>query len=259
MLLIQREFDDRVVLEPIAGAAPDAAPGITPSAAPSPAPSACVIWLHGLGADGYDFVPIVPELALPAGLAVRFVFPHAPVRPVTLNGGARMRAWYDLAGLTAEAPEDAAGIHESASRIERCIRRERETGIPARRLVLAGFSQGGAIALYTALRHPEPLGAVLALSTYLPLGTETAGAGAKGAASGAPAIARMLPILMCHGRDDPVIAVESAERSRDLLRARGYTVAWKTYPMAHQVCAEEIHDISGWLARVLTAPGAAAI
>ncbi|MGH8150384.1 MAG: alpha/beta hydrolase [Steroidobacteraceae bacterium] len=247
MPLVQQEFDDRVVLELRADAAPRsapaAAPGATPRTAPGAAPSACVIWLHGLGADGYDFAPLVPELVLPADLAVRFVFPHAPVRPVTLNGGAHMRAWYDVAGLTAEAPEDAAGIRESASRIERDIRREREAGVPASRIVIAGFSQGGAIALHTALRHAEPLGGVLALSTYLPLQRALGGE-----ASDAN---RRIPILMCHGRYDPVLAIEGAERSRELLRARGYAVEWKEYPMQHQVCVEEIADISQWLGRVL--------
>ncbi len=228
MTYLQRELDDRVVLEPGAGVAPDA----------------CVIWLHGLGADGYDFVPIVPELRLPENCMPRFVFPHAPVRPVTLNNGMRMRAWYDILGLTGDAAQDEPGIRESARLLERYIQREREAGIPTSRIVIAGFSQGGAIALHTALCHGEPLAGVLALSTYLPLQT------AVGEASSAN---RRVPILMCHGLYDPIIAIAGAERSRDLLRARGYSVEWKQYPMQHQVCAEELADISVWLGRVLSA------
>ncbi len=228
MTYLQSEFDDRVVLEPGAGIAPDA----------------CVIWLHGLGADGHDFVPVVAELQLPDGSTPRFVFPHAPVRPVTLNGGMRMRAWYDILGLSGAAAQDEAGIRESARRIERHIRRESEAGIEASRIVVAGFSQGGALALHTALRHPEPLAGVLALSTYLPLQA------ALGEASGAN---RRTPILMCHGLYDPVIAIAGAERSRDLLRAHGYTVEWRQYPMEHQVCAEEIAAISQWLGRIIRA------
>lgn len=226
MTYLQQELADRVVLEPGAGVAPDA----------------CVIWLHGLGADGYDFVPIVPELRLPENCVPRFVFPHAPIQPVTLNGGMRMRAWYDILGLSADAAQDEAGIRDSAQLLERHIQREGEAGIPASRIVIAGFSQGGAIALHTALRHAEPLAGVLALSTYLPLQA------AVGAASSAN---QRIPILMCHGLDDPVIAIGDAERSRDLLRSRGYTVEWKQYPMQHQVCAEELADISEWLGRIL--------
>ncbi len=226
MSYLQQELDDRVVLEPGAGAAANA----------------CVIWLHGLGADGYDFVPIVPELRLPEDCAPRFVFPHAPVRPVTLNGGMRMRAWYDILGLSAAAAEDETGIRESARLVEQWIRREREAGIAASRIAIAGFSQGGAIALHTALRHAEPLAGVLALSTYLPL---------RDAIDEASSANRRVPILMCHGLYDPILPVEAAERSRDLLRAGGYEVQWRSYPMQHQVCAEEIADISAWLGRVL--------
>lgn len=226
MTYLQQELNDRVVLEPGADVVANAA----------------VIWLHGLGADGYDFVPIVPELKLPEGSAPRFVFPHAPVRPVTLNNGMRMRAWYDLLGLSAAAPEDEPGIRESQQLLERYIRREREAGIPANRIVIAGFSQGGAIALHTALRRTERLAGVLALSTYLPL---------RAAAGEASTANRRIPILMCHGLYDPILPLESAERSRDLLRAEGYTVEWKQYPMQHQVCAEEIADLSEWLGRVL--------
>ncbi len=228
MTYLQQDLDDRVVLEPGAGVAPDT----------------CVIWLHGLGADGYDFVPIVPELRLPEGCAPRFVFPHAPVRPVTLNNGTRMRAWYDIAGLSGAEAEDDQGIRESAALVEQLISRERERGVAAGRVVLAGFSQGGAIALHTALRHAESLAGVLALSTYLPL---------RAALDEASSANRRVPILMCHGLYDPILPIEAAERSRDLLRARGYTVEWKPYPMQHQVCAEEIADISVWLGSVLRA------
>lgn len=233
MTYLQQELADRVVLEPGAGVAPDA----------------CVIWLHGLGADGYDFVPIVPELRLPENCVPRFVFPHAPIQPVTLNGGMRMRAWYDILGLTAAAVEDETGIRQSAALVEHLISRERESGVAAGRIVIAGFSQGGAIALHTALRHAEPLAGVLALSTYLPL---------RAAVAEALSANRRVPILMCHGLYDPVLPIEAAERSRDLLRSNGYAVEWKSYPMQHQVCAEEIADISEWLGRVLRVGEAAA-
>jgi phospholipase/carboxylesterase len=228
MTYLQQELDDRVVLEPGAGVVANAA----------------VIWLHGLGADGYDFVPIVPELKLPEGCAPRFVFPHAPERPVTLNNGMRMRAWYDIVGLSGTAVEDEKGIRQSAALVEQIILREREAGVAAGRIVLAGFSQGGAIALHTALRHPEPLAGVLALSAYLPL---------RAAIDEASSANGRVPILMCHGVDDPILPIEAAERSRDLLRARGYAVEWKPYPMQHRVCAEEIADISAWLGAVIRA------
>lgn len=229
MTYLQQEYDDRVVLVPGDGTTPNAS----------------VIWLHGLGADGYDFVPIVPQLELAGPPLPRFVFPHAPIRPVTLNGGLRMRAWYDLCGLTDAAPEDEAGIRESARRIEEYVRLECEAGAPMSRIVLAGFSQGGAIALNVALSRAEPLGGVLALSTYLPL---------RDSVPQASDANRTLPILMCHGLYDPVLALEKAERSRDLLSAKGYAVEWHTYPMQHQVCPEEIADLSRWLSRVLATP-----
>lgn len=233
MTYLQHEFDDHVVLEPGNGATPNG----------------CVIWLHGLGADGHDFVPIVEQLHLTGALRVRFVFPHAPVRPVTLNAGLPARAWYDVSGLTESASEDEAGIRESARRIEGYVRDAQETGIQADRIVLAGFSQGGAIALYTALNHPQPLAGVLALSTYMPLRAALGEASEHG---------RALPILMCHGLHDPVVTLASAERSRDLLRARGYRVEWRVYPMQHQVCPQEIADISHWLNRALPVRGTAA-
>jgi len=207
--------------------------------APAGSATASVIWLHGLGADGNDFVPIVPEFRLPAGMAVRFVFPHAPVRPVTINNGMRMRAWYDILELSAGAAQDEAGIRESAAILAKFIQRERDAGIAAGRIVVAGFSQGGAIALHQALRHPERLAGVMALSTYLPLRTTFA---AESASAN-----RELPILMCHGSSDPVLPLRLGTSSRDLLRAAGYGIEWKEYPMQHQLCLEEIRDIATWL------------
>jgi len=206
----------------------------------APSPTAAVIWMHGLGADGHDFEPIVPELGLPKAPAVRFVFPHAPIQPVTINGGMRMRAWYDVTG---DGRQDAAGIRASRTRIESLIGRERAQGIPARGIVLAGFSQGGAIALQTALRHGERLGGVLALSTYLPLPDTVE--------REASPVNRDLPIFMAHGRQDPVIPLSLATRSRDTLVSLGYGVEWHDYTMPHSVCAEEIADVARWLRAVL--------
>jgi phospholipase/carboxylesterase len=205
-------------------------------------PDAAVIWLHGLGADGHDFEPIVPELRLPGALPLRFVFPHAPVRPVTLNQGMRMRAWYDILRLDGGA-EDDAGIRASQGLVEALIAEEVKKGIEAARIVLAGFSQGGAIALHTALRHPAPLAGVLALSTYLPLNrTVKAEAGEAN---------RKTPIFMAHGQYDDIIPLARAEQSRKILAEAGYDVQWKTYPMPHSVCAEEIADIASFLVRIL--------
>ena len=207
--------------------------------APAQPATASVIWLHGLGADGHDFVPIVRELRLPPDPVLRFVFPHAPVRPVTINNGMRMRAWYDIRELTASGAADDVGIHDSAAILANFIQRERDAGVAADRIVVAGFSQGGAIALHAALRHPERLAGVMALSTYLPLRSTFA-------AEATPAN-RDLPILMCHGRFDPVLPMQLGTASRDLLRAEGYAVEWKEYPMQHQVCMEEVQDIAAWL------------
>jgi phospholipase/carboxylesterase len=207
-----------------------------------PRPRATVIWLHGLGADGHDFEPVVPELGLPASQPVRFVFPHAPIRPVTINMGMRMRAWYDILQLGG-GPEDEAGIRASQSLLEDLISREGKRGIPHNRIVLAGFSQGGAIALQTALRRRERLAGVLALSTYLPL----AGFLQKEAS----AENRGLPIFMAHGTLDPMIPIDRAERSRDALAALGYPVEWREYAMPHSVCAEELADIAAFLVRIL--------
>jgi phospholipase/carboxylesterase len=206
---------------------------------PSSPPDAAVIWLHGLGADGFDFVPIVEELRLPPTLAVRFVFPHARQRPVTINGGFVMRAWYDITGLGPDRVEDEAGIRESADVVRGYIEQENARGIGSERIVIAGFSQGGAIALQAALRNPQRLAGVMALSTYLPL-SETL------AAEAAPAN-RDVPILMCHGLRDPMVPATLGKASRDLLQGLGYPVEWQAYPMEHQVCMEEVLDISKWL------------
>ncbi|MGE0114636.1 MAG: alpha/beta hydrolase [Steroidobacteraceae bacterium] len=210
---------------------------------PALTPAATVIWLHGLGADGHDFVPIVPELRLPETLAVRFVFPHAPYRPVTLNNGYVMRAWYDIKALGGQMQEDAAGIRAAEQTVHGLIQSELEMGIPARRIVIAGFSQGGAIALQTALRYPQRLAGAMPLSTYLPL-RDSLPAEASDAN-------RDLPILMCHGRQDPIVSLQMGERSRDILQALGYPLDFRLYNMPHSVCAEEISDIATWLLRVL--------
>ena len=200
-------------------------------------PTLSVLWLHGLGADGHDFEPIVPELGL--RIPVRFVFPHAPVRPVTINGGTAMRAWYDILGFDRGAREDGAGIRASAAAVTALIDRELERGMPSERVVLAGFSQGGAIALHTALREPRPLAGVLALSTYLPLAASVA-AERSSANLG-------LPIFMAHGTADNVLPLSLAESSRGALQALGYPVEWRAYPMAHSVCMDEVRAIATWL------------
>ena len=210
---------------------------------PASSPTGSIIWLHGLGADGTDFVPLVPELRLPDNVTPRFIFPNAPVRPVTVNNGMQMRAWYDIYSLGVRDREDAAGIRESAAVVHGLIDRERATGIRAERIVLAGFSQGGAIALQAGVRYPEGLAGILALSTYLPL---RATLGAEAAAAN-----QAIPILMCHGREDPIVPVELARQSFDALNGAGFTPRWRDYSMQHQLCAEEIVDISQWLLQVL--------
>jgi phospholipase/carboxylesterase len=208
----------------------------------APSPTAAVIWLHGLGADGYDFVDIVPRLGLKA-IATRFVFPHAPMRPVTINGGAVMRAWYDVRGDAGVRREDEAGVRESQQRVEALIAREKTRGIPARRIALAGFSQGGAMALQTGLRHPERLAGIMALSCFLPLAD-------KVAAEAAPAN-RDVPIFMAHGTHDPLIPLARAREGHDLLTSLGYRIEWHEYPIPHSVSDAEIRDISAWLQRIL--------
>lgn len=208
----------------------------------APAPTATVIWMHGLGADGHDFEPIVPELALPASPGVRFIFPHAPVRAVTLNNGMAMRAWYDILELGGTR-EDGEGLRMSQAAVETLIAGEEARGIAAGRIVLAGFSQGGAIAFQAGLRHPQRLAGIMALSTYLPLaGTVEA---ERHEAN------RGLPIFMAHGSADPMISIGRAQQSRKMLEALGYPVEWHEYPMPHSVCPPEIADISAWLVKVL--------
>ena len=203
-----------------------------------PDPRACVIWLHGLGADGHDFEPIVPELEL--AKPVRFLFPHAPVRAVTINQGMRMRAWYDILQFGG-GPEDEAGVRASQQLVEAMMAEQRGRGIG--KIVLAGFSQGGAIALQTALRHRERLAGVLALSTYLPLNATLA-------AERSPAN-QDLPIFMAHGQYDDIIPLARAEQSRRILERLGYKVQWQVYPMPHSVCPEEIAAISAFLREIL--------
>jgi len=202
-----------------------------------PNPGAAVIWLHGLGADGHDFEPIVPELRLPT--PVRFVFPHAPVRPVTINQGMRMRAWYDIFQFGG-GPEDEAGIRASQELVEQLVKQQT---LPPHRVVLAGFSQGGAIVLQTALRYAERLAGVMALSTYLPL----AGTLEKERSEAN----RDIPIFMAHGSLDDLIPIDRARKSRDFLKGMNYNTEWHDYPIPHSVCAEEIGDMSRFLVRVL--------
>lgn len=200
---------------------------------------ASVILLHGLGADGWDFVPIVDELDLPEDLAVRFVFPHAPVRPVTVNGGYEMRAWYDIRSFTREGRADATGLAEASQRVEDYIRREGDAGIPSSRVVLAGFSQGAAVALSAGLRSTQRLAGILAMSGYLPFPERLE---AERSAENAG-----LPVLLCHGRMDPVVPCWMGEESRDVLAPFGYQVEWHEYAMQHEVCMEELADVSRWL------------
>jgi len=201
------------------------------------APVMSIVWLHGLGADGHDFGPIVGELGL--AFAARFVFPHAPHRPITINGGMQMRAWFDILGVERSAAEDETGIRASAALVERLVEREVARGMPSQRIVLAGFSQGGAMALHAGLRHREPLAGVLALSAFLPLARTLAREGSEAN--------RQVPIMMLHGTADPIISLPFAERSCAELRAAGYAPDWRTYAMPHSVCPDEIRDISGWL------------
>jgi phospholipase/carboxylesterase len=207
------------------------------------APAWTVLWLHGLGADGHDFAPIVPELVRPHWPALRFIFPHAPQRAVTINGGMRMRAWYDITGMDFATRAEAAGIEESVVQVEALVAREAERGISASRVLLAGFSQGGAIALAAGLRRSEPLAGLVALSTYLP------GGDAVAAQRHPNAVAQ--PVFFAHGDSDPVIPVQHGQASAQALRRVGFDVAWHRYPMAHQVCAQEISDLGDWLDRRL--------
>lgn len=204
---------------------------------------ASVIWLHGLGADGHDFEPIVPELRLPDGAGVRFIFPNAPVRPVTINGGMAMRAWYDIRSPDLSRNEDADAIIDSARIVNGYIEREQHAGIDIENIILAGFSQGGAIALHAGLRQAGKLAGILGLSTYLPLPDRLA--------SEARAENRDTPILMAHGSFDPVIPVSLGKNSCTFLQQSGYPVEWYTYPMQHAVCTDEIDVIGRWLKKCL--------
>jgi phospholipase/carboxylesterase len=203
-------------------------------------PVGSVIWLHGLGADGHDFEPIVPELRLPADRPLRFVFPHAPVRPVTINGGMAMRAWYDIISLDAEGRADAAGVHESTALLGELIEREKERGIDAGNIVIAGFSMGGAIAINTLLHTKEKLAGMMALSTYLPLPGELEDSSSY----------RELPVFMAHGSFDPMLPLQWGQLSARKLTEAGFNVEWHEYPMAHAVCPEEIRDIREWLLKI---------
>jgi len=206
-------------------------------------PTAAVIWLHGLGADGHDFEPIVPELVRPGERALRFVFPHAPIRPVTLNNGFAMRAWYDIVSLERRGPEDEAGIRASQATVEALIRRENARGIPAARIVLAGFSQGGSLALFAGLRYGEKLAGMLGLSCYLLLAGRLAAERAVENQS--------TPIFLAHGLQDPIVASALGEQARASLETAGYPVEWHTYTMPHSLCPQEVADIALWLRRVL--------
>jgi len=206
-----------------------------------PSPRWAVIWLHGLGADGHDFAPIVPELVRKDWPALRFVFPHAPVRAVTINNGAPMRAWYDIVGMDFPTRADDAGVTQSIVQANALIDRERARGIAPERVLLAGFSQGGAIALAAGLRRTTPLAGIIALSTYLP--------GADAASRETTDIAKSQPIFMAHGVSDQVIPLVHAQTSLSLLQKLGFEVQWHRYPMAHQVCAEEIRDLGNWMAQ----------
>lgn len=202
-------------------------------------PRHAVIWLHGLGADGHDFEPLVPELVAAHWPALRFVFPHAPQRPVTINNGMRMRAWYDIAGTDLATRQDETGVRESIAQIETLIARENARGVASEHIVLAGFSQGGAVALAAGLRHARRLAGVIALSTYLPIHESTA-------VERAPANAAV-PIYMAHGSADPVVPIELGQFSRDHLVALGYAIDWHSYPMGHQLCAPQIVDLREWI------------
>lgn len=208
---------------------------------PNQEADASIIWMHGLGADGHDFEPIVDALNLPG---VRFILPHAPYRAVSINNGYEMRAWFDIFGLDADSPQDETGIRQSRQEIEALIAKEKARGIAAQRIVLAGFSQGGAIALHTALRHAETLAGVLVLSSWLPLKTRLQ--------QEAHLANRALPVFMAHGTFDSIVPLQTAENSARLLTEAGYPLTWQTYPMAHSVCDREVADIRQFLCSILS-------
>jgi phospholipase/carboxylesterase len=198
-----------------------------------------VLWLHGLGADGHDFAPIVPELVRPDWPGIRFVFPHAPVRPVTINGGVPMRAWYDIKSLSTDDRADEEGVRESMREVDALIARERDRGVPAERLLLVGFSQGGAMALASGLRREAPVAGIAALSAYLPLAASTAAEMTPGG--------KATPVFMAHGTQDPMVLPAWGSRSRDALQALGVAVEWHTYPMPHSVHPQEVRDLGDWM------------
>lgn len=206
-------------------------------------PRSTVIWLHGLGADGHDFAPIVPELVRPGERALRFVLPHAATRAVTINGGMSMRAWYDIVGFDRHAAQDESGIRDSAAAIDALIRRENERGVPTERIVLAGFSQGGAMALFTGTRYPQKLAGIIGLSCYMLLGSTFA--------AERTAVNQTTPIFVGHGMRDPVIDVRLGEETRRMLEEHDYPVTWRRYPIPHSVSPEELTDVAAWLRRVL--------
>ena len=203
-------------------------------------PTGSIIWLHGLGADGHDFEPIVPELRLPAGVPLRFVFPHAPVQPVTINGGMAMRSWYDILSFDSEGRADRDGVLKSSAILEGLIAREIERGIAADKIVIAGFSQGGAVAIHTALQTEHNIAGLMALSTYMALPDDAENAVSR----------KDLPIFMAHGSADPVLQMAWGRSSADKLIESGYEVEWHEYPMAHAVCPQEIADIGVWLSAI---------
>jgi phospholipase/carboxylesterase len=206
-------------------------------------PTGAVIWLHGLGADGHDFAPIVPQLVGPDERPLRFVFPHAPVRPVTVNGGMPMRAWYDILGFDRGIPQDTDGIRASAAQVTELISRENQRGIPTNRIVLGGFSQGGAISLFAGPRYPEKLAGIMGLSCYMLLEDLLPAERTR--------VNYQTPIFLAHGTQDPVVDVRRGAEARQLLEAGGYLVEWHTYPMPHSVCPQEVEDIAAWLRKVL--------
>lgn len=209
---------------------------------PTPAKKS-IIWLHGLGANGNDFVPIVPELQLPSSLAVRFVFPHAPVRPVTINNGYEMPAWFDIYDMSIAAKIDHIGISNSVSMVEKLIAQEQEKGIPSNHIVLAGFSQGAVIALITGLCYSKPLAGIMALSGYLPLANDIL--------TKANEVNRTIPIFIAHGTEDNIVPYALGKLTYDALKQAGYSAAWHSFPMAHSVCTDEIKSMHSWIMKVL--------
>lgn len=209
-------------------------------------PAWSVIWLHGLGADGHDFAPIVPDLVRPDWPGIRFVFPHAPMRAVSINNGAVMRAWYDIVSMELDKRADEVGLRESMAELDALINRERDRGVPLSRIILAGFSQGGAVVLAHMLRQKTPVAGVMALSSYLPLGSKNAEELSE--------VAKNIPVFMAHGKSDPVIPLGLGEYSRQQLQQLGFTVQFKSYPMQHSVCPEEIRAMGDWLSERFSQP-----